>query len=105
MIAVPNLFLAVSTYLVAREEVVMHLVAHRTWAAEGYRRGIMLVSGPQDPPIGGVMVFRAANRQKAEEFVASDPFTLAGVARYSVVGFEPTGRPWRSAAYESFDPS
>lgn len=95
-------FLAVSEYLVDADEVLEHLVEHRAWSKAAYDAGIMLFSGRQDPPDGGILVFRAADREAAEAFVASDPFTTEGVASYQVFGFMPTQYPWRSKEFDAF---
>jgi len=95
-------YLALSEYLVPAEVVLDHLVEHRAWIKSAYDAGIMLVSGRQEPPDGGVLVFRAESRQAAEAFAHSDPFAVAGVSRYRVIGFTPTHLPWRSAAFDSF---
>ena len=97
-------YLALSEYLAAPEVVLDHLAEHRAWIKAAYDAGIMLVSGRQDPPDGGVLVFRAGSRTEAEAFAESDPFSLAGVSRYRVIGFTPTHAPWRSAAFEAFAP-
>ncbi len=98
------LFLAMSEYLVGPEQRAAALPLHREWAKGAYEAGIMLASGPMDPPTGGVMLFRASDRVAAEEFVAEDPFVTGGIARYTVTGFSPTPFPWRSQVYDTFDP-
>ena len=95
-------YVAVSEYLVAPEVVLDHLVEHRAWIKVAYDAGTLLVSGRQEPPDGGVLVFRAESRQAAQAFAESDPFALAGVSRYRVIGFTPTHLPWRSPAFELF---
>jgi len=95
-------YLALSEYLVDAEVVLDHLVEHRAWLKSAYDSGIMLVSGRQEPPDGGVLIFRSASRQAAEAFAATDPFAVAGVSRYRVIGFTPTHLPWRSPAFELF---
>lgn len=95
-------YVAVSEYLAPAEAVLDHLADHRAWIKVAYDAGIMLVSGRQEPPDGGVLVFRAESRQAAEAFAGSDPFAVAGISRYRVIGFTPTHIPWRSAAFEAF---
>jgi uncharacterized protein YciI len=95
-------YVAVSEYLVPAEGVLDHLVEHRAWSKNAYDAGIMLFSGRQDPPVGGVLAFRAGSRAEAEAFIASDPFAMAGVASYTIIGFTPTHLPWRSAAFQAF---
>jgi uncharacterized protein YciI len=96
------LYLAISDYLVGADEVLESLVEHRAWTKRAYDDGIMLFSGRQDPPTGGVLAFRAADREDAEAFAATDPFVLAGVASYTIVAVNPTPLPWRSPAIDGF---
>ena len=95
-------YVGLSEYLVPEDVVLDHLVEHRAWIKRAYDAGIMLVSGRQEPPVGGVLVFRAESRKAAEAFAESDPFALAGVSRYRVIGFTPTHLPWRSPAFDLF---
>jgi uncharacterized protein YciI len=95
-------FIAVSEYLVPDEVVLDNLVEHRAWSKKAYDDGLMLFSGRQDPPTGGVLAFKAPSHAAAEAFIASDPFAIAGVASYRVIGFTPTHHPWRSGAFDAF---
>lgn len=53
-----------------------HLGLAREWKADGR----MLMGGPLgDPPRGALLVFRAT-REAVEEFAASDPYVVNGVA-------------------------
>jgi uncharacterized protein YciI len=98
-----NLFyVAVSEYLVSDDEVLDSLAEHRAWSKDAYDRGIMLFSGRQDPPVGGVLAFRAPTRAEAEEFLASDPFVEAGVSRYQMIACTPTHFPWRNQDFDAF---
>jgi uncharacterized protein YciI len=95
-------YISVSEYLVPANQVLDHLADHRAWTKEAYDRGVMLFSGRQDPPVGGVLAFRAADLQAAEAFVASDPFVKAGVSRCNVIAFTPTPYPWRNESFNAF---
>jgi uncharacterized protein YciI len=96
------MFLAISEYVAGPDERATYFDAHRAWSQRAYEEGVMLASGPQDPPVGGVLVFRAGTREQAEAFVASDPFQAGGVARYTLTAFAPTPFPWRSDAFDAF---
>jgi uncharacterized protein YciI len=95
-------YVAVSEYLVSAERVLDSLAEHRAWSKDAYDRGIMLFSGRQDPPVGGLLGFRAESLAGAEAFVATDPFVAAGVSRYTVYACTPTHYPWRSDAFDAF---
>jgi uncharacterized protein YciI len=95
-------FIAISQFRMEPDEVLDHLVEHRVWSKAAYDAGIMLFSGRQDPPEGGLLCFRASDLEEAEHFVGTDPFTVNGVADYSILAFTPTSFPWRSRAFDSF---
>lgn len=95
-------YVAVSEYLVPPDGVLDHLAEHRAWSKDAYDRGLMLFSGRQDPPVGGVLGFRAGSQAAAEAFVATDPFVASGVSRYVVYGCTPTNFPWRSQDFDAF---
>ena len=96
------LYVAISEYLVPREEVMTHLDEHRAWVKAAYDDGVMLASGPQDPGPGGVLIYLARDVEDAERFITSDPLEVRGVVKYRVTGFQPTSDPWRSPAYDAF---
>lgn len=100
--ATGQFFVAASEYLVDGDVILEHLSEHRAWAKQAYDAGVLLFSGRQDPPVGGVLCFKVEDRAAAERFVASDPFAVAGVARYVVTAFTPTHFPWRSTAFDAF---
>ncbi len=95
-------FVAISEYLVSAEDVLDNLVEHRAWTKKAYDDGVMLFTGRQDPPVGGVLGFRAPSRAAAEEFVSGDPFAVGGVASYSIIEVTPTHSPWSSALFDAF---
>ena len=95
-------YVAISEYLVSEDAVLDNLAEHRAWSKDAYDRGVMLFSGRQDPPVGGVLAFRATSRQEAEAFVASDPFVGAQVSRYQIYAFTPTHFPWRNKDFDAF---
>lgn len=83
------LYLVVITYLRPLAEVDAELEAHRAYLAEHYRAGHFLLSGPQEPRRGGVILARAESRAEVEAWVAQDPFHRAGVASYEIIGWQP----------------
>ena len=97
-----DFYLAVSEYLVSADVVLDNLVEHRAWTKSAYDAGIMLFTGRQNPPVGGVLGFRAESLEAAEAFVRADPFVIGGVARYTVIAVTPTHAPWSNALFESF---
>lgn len=82
-------FVIESTYLADLAQIDAKLAEHRAHLETGFRSGILLASGPQQPRTGGVILARAKDKAEIEEFLARDPFARAGLAKYRVVEFEP----------------
>lgn len=96
------LFIALSAYQRPAEELALALPEHRDWIEQQYVAGVMLASGRQNPPTGGVMILRATDRDEAAAVVADDPFSRNGLAAYEIREFEPTPFPWRSHGLDAF---
>jgi uncharacterized protein YciI len=84
------MFIVSLTYVAPLEQVEAHLAAHRIWLAEHYGAGVFLMSGRKVPRDGGIIIASANSREAIEALVRSDPFHLAGVARYEITEFVPT---------------
>ena len=84
------MFIAILTYKKPLEEVDRYLQAHRDYLAEHYAAGDFIMSGPQTPRVGGVIVMRAENRSVVDPIIAQDPFKVNGIADYQIVEFTPT---------------
>ncbi|MBD5212329.1 MAG: hypothetical protein HDS74_04435 [Bacteroidales bacterium] len=64
------MFIAILTYKKPLEEVDRYLQAHRDYLSEHYVAGDFIMSGPQTPRSGGVIVMKAENRSAEETFIA-----------------------------------
>lgn len=96
-----QLFVLSVTYLVELTEVDRHLEAHREWLDKNFASGLFMVSGPQVPRRGGVILARAHDESSIMEAVHQDPFVRARVARYDIVGFSPTRGPYAAQLTEA----
>ncbi|GAP16487.1 YciI family protein [Levilinea saccharolytica] len=85
-------FLIEITYTVPAEGLGEVVAAHRAFLREGYDRGLLLLSGPQVPRVGGIAVGRAESREEIEAFFNQDPYLQAGVATHRIVEFDPVLR-------------
>jgi uncharacterized protein YciI len=65
---------------------------HRNFLQAGYDRGWLLMSGPQNPRTGGMVIARAPSRAELEAFFRADPYATAGVASYRFTEFNPVKR-------------
>ncbi len=84
------MFIAILTYKKPIEEVDRFLQAHRDYLAEHYAAGDFIVSGPQTPRIGGVIMIKANNREAVDAIISEDPFHINDIANYQIVEFTPT---------------
>lgn len=86
------LFLIVLRYIRPLAEVEEQLSAHRAYLQRHYASGHFLLSGRQEPRIGGVILLRAADRASAERIVVADPFIGSGVAEAELIEWAPSLR-------------
>jgi uncharacterized protein YciI len=72
---------------------------HRAYLQKGYDQGWLLMSGPQNPRTGGIVVCRAPSLEEIQSFFKNDPYNQNKVADYRFTEFEPLKRaafiePW-----------
>ena len=82
-------FLVEVSYTAAPEKVAATLAEHRAFLQTGYERGWLLMSGPQVPKTGGMVIARAPSMDDLREFFRNDPYLVRGLANYRFVEFEP----------------
>jgi uncharacterized protein YciI len=85
-------FVVLIHYTEPLETVAAVTPAHREFLDEGYARGWFLASGRRNPPVGGVLIARAPDRESLEALLARDPFLLQEVARHELIEFDPVKR-------------
>lgn len=62
---------------------------HRAYLKTGYQKGLLLISGPQEPRVGGILVMRADSHAAIQSFCAHDPYAVQNVARHRIIEFNP----------------
>jgi uncharacterized protein YciI len=82
------MFLLLLKYKVPIEQVERVVSAHREFLDQGYRQEKLLISGPQVPRTGGVIVARVKTREEADALMHDDPFFKEGIADYDVIEFQ-----------------
>jgi uncharacterized protein YciI len=88
-------FIVEATYCAPLEQVRAATPRHRAWLQHGYDRGLFLVSGPQDPPVGGFLVARAPSMAHLVAMFAEEPFNAEKLATFTFKEFQPVKRqPW-----------
>lgn len=63
--------------------------AHREFLDTLYTKGIVLMSGPQTPQIGGIIIARSESMEELAEILKNDPYQLNNAAEYSFIQFDP----------------
>ncbi len=82
-------FIVIITYRVPAEQLGEATAEHRAYLAQGYQDRRLLMSGPEVPRTGGIVVARAESRAALEAFFAQDPYAVRGVADYAFIEFNP----------------
>ena len=83
-------FILLLDYVRPLLEVDAQIAAHRAFLESQYAAGIFLLSGRQEPRIGGVIMAQATSLAAIEAITQQDPFYISGVAQYTVIEFVPT---------------
>jgi uncharacterized protein YciI len=96
------MFVAISTYLIPLSEVDQQRDAHLEWVGDHYGAGDFLVSGRQTPPVGGVIIARAASHTHLLAMLADDPFVRNDVLRYEITEFTPTPAALATPGFSTF---
>ena len=63
--------------------------AHTAHLERHAAEGTVLAWARRDPPVGGLFIAAAPDRETLERVVAEDPYVIAGVARPEIVEFRP----------------
>lgn len=62
---------------------------HREFLDKGYKQGLILMSGPQVPRVGGMIIARAESMDEIFQFLSDDPYQKEKVAEYKFTEFTP----------------
>jgi uncharacterized protein YciI len=83
----PTLFVVILRYLLPLDAVLAIRPGHVDFLKQHYADGTFIVSGPQVPRTGGVILARAESRAKLIALLEKDPFYTEGAAEYQVFEF------------------
>lgn len=83
------MFVIQLTYKEPLSEVDKYLQAHREFLEYYYKQGLLLVSGPMKPRIGGIIIALTTDRAYLESILQQDPYHLAEIAEYQLIEFTP----------------
>jgi len=87
---VRNIFVMTIIYTKPIVEVEKYIEAHREFLTDGYEKEFLVMSGAQNPRVGGVIIGKFWSMEEAEAFAHTDPFFVADVAKYDIVEFVPS---------------
>jgi uncharacterized protein YciI len=86
------LYLILLRYRASLDDVDRHVDAHRRFLHEQYAAGRFLLSGAQEPRVGGAILARGGSRDELAQLLEQDPFKQAGIADYEIIAWAPTLR-------------
>ena len=86
------MFLLLSRYVKPPEEVDRFIPQHRAFLDRHYASGLFIVSGPQVPRVGGVILTADAPRAAIDAALAEDPFVRERFSEYEIIEFSATKR-------------
>jgi uncharacterized protein YciI len=81
------MYLLLLKYKVPIEQVERVTPAHRSFLEQAYQAEKLLVSGPQIPRTGGVIVALGKTREEIDQLINEDPFYQEQIADYEVIEF------------------
>lgn len=82
-------FVVTLHYIQPVETIDKYLTEHRVFLDEGYEKEILLVSGPQNPREGGILLARGNTLEEVKDFCKKDPFFINNCAEYTYTEFIP----------------
>jgi uncharacterized protein YciI len=77
------------TYTAPLDKIDETLPEHRAFLQTGYDKGWLLMSGPQNPRTGGIVIARAPSLDDLQALFSHDPYQLKGQASYRFIEFNP----------------
>lgn len=83
------MFILTLNYIKPLEGVEEFLQAHRQFLDKYYQKQKFLLSGPQEPRTGGVILCHCHNKEEVQKIILEDPFYTNQVAEYDITEFYP----------------
>jgi uncharacterized protein YciI len=83
-----SLFVITLSYRVPLKKIDAAMAAHVAFLNKHYEKGDFLVSGRQEPRVGGIILSRGKARTGVERMMQADPFVKKGLADVEVVEFK-----------------
>ncbi|MFJ9369711.1 YciI family protein [Nocardia sp. NPDC101769] len=84
------MFILILTYLEGLDKIDGLMSDHQQYLQRHYHDGTFLLSGRQIPRTGGVILAIGDDLDTIDKITQTDPFVLAGAARYDIIQMTPT---------------
>ena len=84
------MFIVILTYKKSMAKIDAELQSHREFLERYYQQHKIMLSGPQEPRDGGVIVMNASSRSEVLRIITEDPFYIHDFAEYEIIEFTPT---------------
>lgn len=85
-----KMFAVLVKYTKPLDQIEAVLAPHRAYLRTHCDAGRFVVTGPQVPRTGGLILARGESKEELRKLLADDPFHKAGVAEYDIIEFVPT---------------
>lgn len=83
------MFVVIITFTKPLEIVDQHVQEHRAYLDECYAKNYLVVSGPQQPRTGGILVSSLSDRNLLNQLIENDPYHKNNIAEYQIIEFLP----------------
>ena len=85
-----HLFIVILTYQVPLEKIDLFKSAHIDFLTHYYAQNCFLLSGPQVPRHGGLILAQCDSKAGLQQILNKDPFAINNLATYEIIEFCPT---------------
>lgn len=82
-------FVCEIVYKAPLEKIEATTLEHRSFLRTGYDKGFILLSGPQVPRTGGIVIAKGESMEDIAAFFKNDPYQVKGLAEYTFIEFHP----------------
>ncbi len=87
-----NLFIVILSYKVPLEKIDAFRSDHLNFLSNCYTNDFFIVSGPQVPRNGGIIIAKCDSKDVLQKLLDQDPFSINDLATYEIIEFSPTKR-------------
>ncbi|TGK01002.1 hypothetical protein EHO59_13870 [Leptospira semungkisensis] len=82
-------FLIEIEYVVPIEKIAELTPAHREFLQIQYNKGLLLLSGPKVPRVGGMILAKSSSQEELQTLMKEDPYLQQNYVKYTYKEFAP----------------